>query len=86
MSRALVDERAFELPRMKEMGFRPLYYRNSVNHCPGCGQAQWYVGRVSAECAFCGTSLPLQEIVSRESRPIRHLDLGSREEPRSQPV
>lgn len=86
MSSILVNERAFALPRVKEMGYRPLYYRNSVNHCPGCGQAQWYVGRVSAECAFCGTALPLQEIVSRESRPVRHLDLGQIETPRIQPV
>lgn len=85
MSRTLVDERAFALPRMKEMGFRPLYHRNSVNHCPGCGQAQWYVGRISAECAFCGTALPLQEIVSRESRPVRHL-LGQIETHRIQPI
>lgn len=77
MSHILVHERAFPLPRMNEMGFRPFYYRNSVNHCPGCGQAQWYIGRVSAECAFCATALPLQEIVSRESRPVRHLDIGS---------
>ena len=75
--RTLVQERVFPLSRMNEMGFRPFYHSNSVNHCPGCGQAQWYIGRISAECAFCGTALPLQEIVSRESRPVRHLNMGS---------
>lgn len=26
-------------------------------HCPGCGQRQWLVGRVTAECAVCETPL-----------------------------
>jgi hypothetical protein len=26
-------------------------------HCPGCGQRQWNVGRVTAECAVCETPL-----------------------------
>ena len=37
-----------------------VYREGEVNHCPGCGQAQWYVGRITAECPFCGTALPLQ--------------------------
>jgi hypothetical protein len=36
-----------------------------VNHCPGCGRIQWLIGRVSAECAFCGTALPLAEASMR---------------------
>lgn len=36
------------------------YREGETNHCPGCGQVQWYVGRVTAECPFCGTALPLQ--------------------------
>lgn len=37
-----------------------LVYRPSeTNHCPRCHAAQWLVGRVSAECAVCGTALPL---------------------------
>jgi hypothetical protein len=36
-----------------------LYRPAQTNHCPRCGQAQWHVGRVTAECAFCGTALPL---------------------------
>lgn len=85
MSRTLVYGCAHS-SRMNEVGFSPFYQRNSVNHCPGCGQAQWYVGRMSAECAFCGTALPLQDIVSRESRPVRHLDVDHAETPASQPA
>ena len=39
------------------------YRAESANYCPGCGQSQWLVGRVSAECARCGTALPLAESV-----------------------
>ncbi len=35
--------------------YRPGY----TNFCPGCGQAQWHVGRHTAECAFCTTALPI---------------------------
>jgi hypothetical protein len=41
-------------------GFRPMYRENEVNTCPGCGMAQWLVGRATAECAFCATALPLE--------------------------
>ena len=40
-------------------GYHVVYRENEVNHCPGCGRSHWYVGRVSAECGFCGTALPL---------------------------
>jgi hypothetical protein len=33
----------------------------SINHCPGCGRTHWYVGRLSAECGFCSTALPLAD-------------------------
>ena len=39
-------------------GYRILYRREETNHCPGCGRAHWYLGRVSAECCFCATALP----------------------------
>jgi hypothetical protein len=42
-------------------GYCPVYRDNQVNHCPGCGRTHWYVGRVSAECGFCATALPLAE-------------------------
>lgn len=42
-------------------GYQVLFHANESNHCPGCGRGQWYVGRVTAECVFCGTALPLAE-------------------------
>ena len=46
-------------------GYRIAYRENEVNHCPGCGRTHWYVGRVSAECGFCATALPLTTATSR---------------------
>jgi hypothetical protein len=42
-------------------GFHAVYRQDEVNHCPGCGRTHWYVGRMSAECGFCGTALALAE-------------------------
>ena len=41
-------------------GYAPLYRSNALNHCPGCGGAQWLIGRSTAECAYCATALPLE--------------------------
>lgn len=54
-------------------GCHAVYHDGEVNHCPGCGRAHWLVGRVTAECAFCSTAIPLK----LDSRPnvatiIRH--------------
>lgn len=38
----------------------PIFRNGETNHCPGCGQVQWYIGRITAECPFCATALPLQ--------------------------
>ncbi len=46
-------------------GYGVAYRENEVNHCPGCGRTHWYVGRVSAECGFCATALPLVSATSR---------------------
>lgn len=40
-------------------GYHPQYHAGEANHCPGCGRSQWWVGRQSAECAFCATVLPI---------------------------
>jgi hypothetical protein len=40
-------------------GYHAVYREHEVNHCPACGRTHWYVGRVSAECGFCATALPL---------------------------
>lgn len=42
-------------------GYHIAYRDDQVNHCPGCGRSHWYIGRLSAECGFCGTALPLTE-------------------------
>ena len=58
-------------------GHHIVYRANASNHCPGCGRSQWYVGRVSAECGFCGTAVPLAE--------ARHDDAGARTAQKKQP-
>jgi hypothetical protein len=40
-------------------GYCVVYRDDAVNHCPGCGRTHWYVGRLSAQCGFCETALPL---------------------------
>jgi hypothetical protein len=61
-------------------GYMVAYRENEVNHCPGCGRTHWYVGRVSAECGFCSTALPLVAATSRgagtHSRGHRPLVIG----------
>lgn len=42
-------------------GFHVIYRENETNYCPGCGRTHWLIGRVTAECAFCATALPLQD-------------------------
>ena len=42
-------------------GYHVVYRDNQTNYCPGCGRSHWYVGRLSAECGFCGTALPLAD-------------------------
>lgn len=43
--------------RLKASGYRPLYSGGA--RCPSCAGGAWHVGRASAECARCGTALPL---------------------------
>jgi hypothetical protein len=42
-------------------GHHVVYRMEETNRCPGCGRAQWHVGRQTAECAFCSTAIPLAE-------------------------
>ena len=48
-------------------GHHIVYRADSANHCPACGRSHWYVGRVTAECSFCGAAVPLAE--ARIERP-----------------
>jgi len=50
-------------------GHHIVYRTNADNHCPGCGRSQWYIGRISAECGFCGTAVPLAEARHDEMGP-----------------
>ena len=69
------DVRVFEraLPSfaagLAQRGHHIVYRSNEANHCPGCGRSHWYIGRVSAECGFCGTAVPLAE-ARHEDAPI----------------
>src|SRR4051794_20171424 len=65
----LVYERASEsfAASLAKRGHHIVYRANESNHCPGCGRSQWYIGRVSAECGFCGTAVPLAEASVQEA-------------------
>jgi hypothetical protein len=63
MSNVQVFERASPsfAATLAQRGHHIVYRANSDNHCPGCGRSHWYIGRISAECGFCGTAVPLAE-------------------------
>jgi hypothetical protein len=63
MSDVLLYERATPsfAAGLAQRGHHIVYRTNAENHCPGCGRSQWYIGRISAECGFCGTAVPLAE-------------------------
>ena len=63
MSQVQVYERAAPsfAATLAKRGHHVVYRTNSSNHCPGCGRSQWYIGRITAECGFCGTAVPLAE-------------------------
>ena len=46
---------------LAQRGHHVVYRANAANHCPGCGRSHWYIGRIIAECGFCGTAVPLAE-------------------------
>ena len=58
-------------------GYHVVYRDDQVNHCPGCGRSHWHIGRISAECGFCGTALPLVAGMTRGAGLFR---------PRSRPL
>jgi predicted RNA-binding Zn-ribbon protein involved in translation (DUF1610 family) len=45
--------------RLTQGGYVILYHRDVVNHCPACGKTHWWIGRHSAQCANCDTTLDL---------------------------
>jgi hypothetical protein len=40
-------------------GYRIAFRPGEHNVCPACGQSHWTIGRMTAECAFCATALPI---------------------------
>lgn len=63
--------------RLAASGYHFAYRPDEANHCPGCGHSQWIVGRSTAECAFCGTALPLTEGTSSGVGTFRRADFPS---------
>ncbi|WP_296675775.1 PilZ domain-containing protein [Novosphingobium sp.] len=53
-------------------GYQVLFHADTINHCPGCHGVNWLVGRITAECARCGTALPLAEAASMGLDPVGH--------------
>ena len=88
MSDVLVYERATAnfAASLSQRGHHIVYRANADNHCPGCGRSHWYIGRVSAECGFCGTAVPLAEArheeVSSAPRPSTVSSADQRRFPR----
>jgi uncharacterized protein (DUF983 family) len=64
MFNAIINETGVQRGQASLRGYQFLYHRGVVNHCPGCGRTHWYVGRVSAECGFCETAVPLADAVT----------------------
>lgn len=67
---------------LAQRGHHIVYRTNTDNHCPGCGRSHWYIGRMSAECGFCGTAIPLAEahrndavLAAPPRQPSRSADL-----------
>jgi PilZ domain len=89
MSDVLVYERATPsfAATLAQRGHHIVYRINADNHCPGCGRSHWYIGRISAECGFCGTAVPLAEARHDESpsaaaRPSTVTSADQRRHPR----
>lgn len=55
----------------RSRGYAIVYRPGTSNFCPGCGRSQWYLGRSSAECAFCALALPFAQ-----ARPVDYPDIG----------
>jgi len=71
MSNVLMYERASAsfAAGLAKRGHHIVYRANESNHCPGCGRSHWHIGRVTAECGFCGTAVPLAETSVVEATP-----------------
>jgi hypothetical protein len=59
-------------------GYHAVYHDGEVNHCPGCGRTHWIIGRLSAECAFCSSALPLKDAMTHGPAPAPVFWSGTR--------
>ena len=59
-------------------GYHAVYHDGEINHCPGCGRSANACGRMSAECAFCSTALPLREAATQGPAPAPVFWSGTR--------
>ena len=57
-------ERADPGAIVKQRGYYIPYRDDEVIRCPGCGRQNWHIGRMSAECAFCNTAVPLMTVAA----------------------
>ena len=79
MLRAIQGSRSFPHDPSAR-GYQLVYRPGEANQCPGCGRSHWLVGRISAECGFCATALPLADtgmtgvgVLHRTpARPVRY--------------
>jgi hypothetical protein len=66
---------------LAQRGHHIIYRANAENRCPGCGRSHWHIGRITAECGFCGTAVPLAEArhddVSAAPQPARRAAASS---------
>jgi hypothetical protein len=58
----MLTDNHFGLSTWRKDGYSIPYRLGETNHCPGCGHQNWHVGRLMAECAFCGTALILMHV------------------------
>lgn len=49
--------------------YSPLYREDEPNHCPGCDRQHWIIGRMTAECSFCGSAMPLENFSTYSASP-----------------
>jgi len=49
--------------------FVPSYWADRHNSCPACARSNWWVGRHSAECGYCGATLPIAGAAIFQSVP-----------------
>lgn len=46
------------------------YKPGTLTHCPTCSGTQWLIGRMTAQCAYCDTAMPLLHMTRGPSVPL----------------